>query len=85
MEELLRIDTRRLDGKRKGDGLGRAKKRRKFDRLVGWKQWKMILLLYRRDPAIRKMCKKFPAIRETWPTGGLESQKVSQRAKPWSE
>ena len=38
LEELLRIkqDTRRLDGKRKGDGQGRAKKRRKFDRLVGW-------------------------------------------------
>ena len=38
MEELLKIeqDTRRLDGKRKGDGQGRAKKRRKFDRLIGW-------------------------------------------------
>ena len=38
LEELLRIENeaRRLDGKIKGDAQGRAMKRSKFDRLVGW-------------------------------------------------
>ena len=32
----METEARRLEGKRKGDVQGRAKKRRKFDKLVGW-------------------------------------------------
>ena len=83
MEELLRSeqDTRRLDNKRKGDGQDRAKKGRKFDRMVWWGEVREDLLTLQEGSSHREEEREVSSQQEYmsgWKIGNTECRNKGQ-------